>query len=101
MFFSIATRFHIFTHRCMLKTAAHALTRSTPKPKYPSSYSHETCTATSIISVGHATAPPHGLRLACRNLASRPTGPSLRHHVARRRLRRHHHLVQHQCPQGG
>jgi hypothetical protein len=43
----------------------------------------------------HATAPPYGLRLACRNSASRPTGPPFHHHVPRRHLRRHHHLQQH------
>ena len=50
----------------------------------------------------HATAPPRGSRLACRNSASRPTGPPFRHHVPRRRLRRRHqHLPRHQCLPGG
>ena len=49
----------------------------------------------------HATAPPRGLRLAYRNSASRPTGPPLRHHVPRRRLHRHPHLLRHKRPPGG
>ena len=42
--------------------------------------------------VRHATAPPRGLRLACRNSASRRTGLPFRHHVPRHHLCRHRHL---------
>ena len=45
--------------------------------------------------VRHATAPPRGLRLACRNSASRRTGLPFRHHVLRHHLCRHRHLQRH------